>query len=90
MRVRARPAPHLSLRRARFSEEVLGTLWFVPACCALAALVVPLAAWALAEIALLRVLIRPLPAQGADVPVDEALRTWVGEGVAYVHTLPAK
>ncbi|RBY76013.1 hypothetical protein DQ238_18480 [Geodermatophilus sp. TF02-6] len=40
------------------------------------ALVVPLAAWALAELALLRTLARPLPAEGADVPVDEALRTW--------------
>jgi hypothetical protein len=33
-------------------------------------------AWLLAEIALLRALVRPLPAEGADVPVDEALRTW--------------
>jgi hypothetical protein len=40
------------------------------------ALVVPLVAWLLAETALLRVLVRPLPAEGADVPVDEALRTW--------------
>ena len=41
-----------------------------------AALVVPVAAWLLAEFALARSLLRPLPAQGADVPVDEALRTW--------------
>ena len=40
------------------------------------ALAVPLVAWLLAEAALLRVLLRPLPAEGADVPVDEALRTW--------------
>jgi hypothetical protein len=40
------------------------------------ALVVPLLAWLVAEAALLRALVRPLPAQGADVPVDEALRTW--------------
>jgi hypothetical protein len=40
------------------------------------ALLVPLVAWALAELALLRALVRPLPAEGADVPVDEALRTW--------------
>ena len=40
------------------------------------ALVVPLVAWALAELALLRVLVRPLPAEGADIPLDEALRTW--------------
>ncbi len=40
------------------------------------ALAVPLVTWLLAEVALLRVLLRPLPADGADVPVDEALRTW--------------
>ena len=40
------------------------------------ALVVPLLAWLVAEAAMLRALLRPLPAQGADVPVDEALRTW--------------
>jgi hypothetical protein len=40
------------------------------------ALVPPLVGWALAELALLRVLVRPLAAAGADVPVDEALRTW--------------
>jgi hypothetical protein len=40
------------------------------------ALVPPLVAWALAEAALLRILVRALPAVGADVPVDEALRTW--------------
>jgi hypothetical protein len=40
------------------------------------AVAVPLAAWLLAEVALLRALLRPLPAEGADVPVDEALRTW--------------
>jgi hypothetical protein len=39
-------------------------------------LALPLVGWLLGEIALLRALIRPLPAQGADVPVDEALRTW--------------
>ncbi|UOX99782.1 hypothetical protein [Blastococcus sp. PRF04-17] len=41
-----------------------------------AVLVAPVTAWLLAEIALLRALVRPLPAEGADVPVDEALRTW--------------
>jgi hypothetical protein len=40
------------------------------------ALVLPLAAWLLAEFGLLRALLRPLPAEGADVPLDEALRTW--------------
>ena len=41
-----------------------------------AALIAPFAAWVLAEIALLRAVVRPMPAQGADVPIDEALRTW--------------
>ncbi|MGY2079752.1 hypothetical protein [Modestobacter sp. SYSU DS0657] len=41
-----------------------------------AALVAPLTGWVLAEVALLRVLLRSLPAEGADVPVDEAQRTW--------------
>ena len=41
-----------------------------------AALAIPLVAWLLAETALLRAVVRPLPAEGADVPVDEALRTW--------------
>ncbi|MGY1738719.1 hypothetical protein [Geodermatophilus sp. SYSU D00684] len=49
--------------------ELAGTVAWV-------ALLVPLVAWLLAETALLRVLVRPLPAEGADVPVDEALRTW--------------
>ncbi|MBB3083237.1 hypothetical protein [Geodermatophilus sabuli] len=40
------------------------------------ALVVPLLTWLLAEVALVRTVTRPLPAEGADVPVDEALRTW--------------
>jgi hypothetical protein len=40
------------------------------------AVAVPLVAWVLAEVALVRALVRPLPAEGADVPVDEALRTW--------------
>ena len=43
---------------------------------ALAAIAVPLLGWLLAEVALLRALVLPMPAQGADVPVDEALRTW--------------
>jgi hypothetical protein len=41
-----------------------------------AALITPVAAWLLAEVALLRAVVRSLPAEGADVPVDEALRTW--------------
>ena len=43
---------------------------------AAASVVVPAAGWLLAEVALLRALVRPLPADGADVPVDEAQRTW--------------
>jgi len=43
---------------------------------AVAGLVVPAAAWLLAEVALLRLVVRPLAADGSDVPVDEALRTW--------------
>ena len=46
------------------------------------AVAVPLVAWVLAEVALLRALVRPLPAEGADVPVDEALRTWTAHLVA--------
>ena len=40
------------------------------------AVAVPLVAGLLAELALVRAVRRPLPATGADVPVDEALRTW--------------
>lgn len=47
-----------------------------------AVVVAPLVAWLLAEAALLRALLRPLPAEGADVPVDEALRTWTAHLVA--------
>ena len=47
-----------------------------------AALAVPVVAWVLAETALLRAVVRPLPAEGADVPVDEALRTWSAHLVA--------
>ena len=46
------------------------------------AVVVPAVAWVLAELALLRAVLRPLPAAGADVPVDEALRTWTAHLVA--------
>ena len=43
---------------------------------ALVALVVPALCWVLAEAALVRVLVRPMAADGLDVGVDEALRTW--------------
>lgn len=46
------------------------------------ALSVPIAAWLLAELSLVRILLRPIPAEGADVPVDEALRTWTAHLVA--------
>jgi hypothetical protein len=53
------------------------------------ALVVPALAWLLAEIALLRAVVRPIPAEGADVPVDEALRTWTAHLVAAATTVLA-
>ncbi|TFV62333.1 hypothetical protein E4P41_07515 [Geodermatophilus sp. DF01-2] len=54
----------------------------LPASVGWVALVVPLLTWLLAEMALLRALVHPLPAEGADVPVDEALRTWTAHLVA--------
>ena len=53
------------------------------------ALVVPVLAWLVAEVALLRALVRPLPAQGADVPVDEALRTWTAHLVTAAASILA-
>jgi hypothetical protein len=53
------------------------------------ALAVPLGGWALAEAALLRALVRPLPAEGADVPVDEAQRTWTAHLVVAAATVLA-
>lgn len=59
---------------------------------ALAVIVVPVVGWLLAEVALLRALLRPLPAEGADVPIDEALRTWtahlVSAAVSVLALLP--
>ncbi|SNS73833.1 hypothetical protein SAMN06893096_107108 [Geodermatophilus pulveris] len=56
------------------------------------AVALPLLAWLLAEVALLRALLRPLPAEGADVPLDEALRTWtvhlVAAAVSVLALLP--
>jgi hypothetical protein len=54
-----------------------------------AALVAPVAAWLLAEIALLRAVVRPMPAEGADVPVDEALRTWTAHLVTAAASILA-
>lgn len=52
----------------RSGNELTGTV-------TLLALAPVLLAWVLAELALLRAVARPLAAEGADVPVDEALRT---------------
>ena len=69
-----------TMRAAMAAELVTaGLLWSkgdLPDEVGWVATAVPLVAWLLAESALLRALLRPLPAEGADVPVDEALRTW--------------
>jgi hypothetical protein len=54
----------------------------IPPLAAAAAIGAPLVAELAAEGALLRILVRPLPADGADVPVDEALRTWTAHLVS--------
>ncbi|TFV72613.1 hypothetical protein E4P39_16605 [Blastococcus sp. CT_GayMR19] len=54
-----------------------------------AALIVPVVSWLLAETALLRAVLRPLPSEGADVPVDEALRTWTAHLVTAAATVLA-
>lgn len=69
-----------TMRLVVLAEVVAATLLWrageLPDAVAWVALVVPVTAWLVAEVALARALLRPLPAQGADVPVDEALRTW--------------
>ena len=69
-----------TMRAVVLAEVVTaGSLWRageLGTAVAAVAVVVPVLAWVLAEAALLRAVARPLPAQGADVPVDEALRTW--------------
>ncbi|MGQ4819284.1 hypothetical protein ACQ1ZK_19550, partial [Enterococcus faecium] len=50
---------------------------------------VPLLAWLLAEATLLRALLRSMPADGADVPVDEALRTWTAHLVVAAASVTA-
>jgi hypothetical protein len=60
---------------------VLARAGQIPPAVAALALAAPLIAALLAEVALLRILLRPLPADGADVPVDEALRTWTAHQV---------
>jgi hypothetical protein len=78
--------------RATVAGEVAAALWLVDdlgrAATAIA-LAVPVAGWLLAEVALLRVLVRPLPAEGADVPVDEAQRTWTAHLVVAAATVLA-
>jgi hypothetical protein len=56
---------------------------------ALLAMVVPAVGWVLAEVALLRLVVRPLAEDGADVPVDEALRTWGAHLVCAAATVLA-
>ena len=69
-----------SMRAVAVAELVAAVLMWrraeLPDSVGWVAVVVPLVAWLLAEVALLRAQVRPLPAEGADVPVDEALRTW--------------
>ncbi|MCA0144576.1 hypothetical protein [Blastococcus sp. LR1] len=50
---------------------------------------VPVVAWLMAEAALLRALLRPTPAAGADVPLDEALRTWTAHLVTAAASVTA-
>ncbi|TFV53012.1 hypothetical protein [Blastococcus sp. TF02A-35] len=54
-----------------------------------AVVAVPVAAWLAAEVALARALVRPMPAAGADVPVDEALRTWTAHLVTAAASVTA-
>nr|WP_091059122.1 hypothetical protein [Klenkia brasiliensis] len=69
-----------TMRGAVVGELVAaGALWHAGSLrdgVAVAALAAPALAWVLAEAALLRLVVRPLAAEGSDVPVDEALRTW--------------
>ncbi|HYH25783.1 MAG TPA: hypothetical protein VD834_10580 [Blastococcus sp.] len=82
-----------TMRSVVLAEVVTaGAMWRAgdlgaPAVCAVAG--VPLVAWLIAEVALLRLLTRPLPAEGADVPVDEALRTWTAHLVTAAASVAA-
>jgi hypothetical protein len=85
-----------SMRAVALAELVAAVLMWrrgeLPDSVGWVAVAVPLAAWVLAEVALLRAQLRPLPAEGADVPLDEALRTWtahlVTAAVSVVALLP--
>jgi hypothetical protein len=81
MRVAVAAEVVLTVALWRSGELTEGLAW--------AALLVPLVAWVLAEVALLRALFRPMPANGADVPVDEALRTWTAHLVSAAATVLA-
>ena len=69
-----------SMRAAMAGELVtavlLGSAGHLTDAAVTALVVTAVVGWLLAELALARVLFRPLPAEGADVPVDEAQRTW--------------
>jgi hypothetical protein len=82
-----------TMRAAVVASAVLAlALWRdrdLPDAVVWSALAVPVLGWVLAEAALLRALLRPLPAQGADVPVDEALRTWTAHLVTAAATVLA-
>jgi hypothetical protein len=69
-----------SMRAAMVGELVtavrLGAAGHLTDAAVTALVVAAVAGWVLAELALARVLFRPLPAEGADLPVDEAQRTW--------------
>ncbi len=80
--------------RAAVAGELLtaGLLWSTGSLdrgVAMAALLAPGVAWVLAEAALLRLVVRPLAADGADVPVDEALRTWTAHLVTAAASVVA-
>ncbi|MEU2350301.1 hypothetical protein [Modestobacter sp. NPDC049651] len=68
---------------------VLGTAGDLGGTATGALVVVPAVGWLLAEAALLRTWLRPVPADGADVPVDEAQRTWTAHLVAAAGTVLA-
>jgi hypothetical protein len=74
MRVAVATEVAVAIALWRADELADATAWAV--------LLGPAVAWVLAEVALLRALVRPLPEEGADVPVDEALRTWTAHLVS--------
>jgi hypothetical protein len=78
--------------RGIVAGEVVAAVWLADdlgRAATVIALAVPLGGWVLAEVALLRVLVRPLPAEGADVPIDEAQRTWTAHLVVAAATVLA-